>query len=159
MREAGIIGGHICHFVLLDKVVLVQLISTPYAKGHHYHWLYYQFFAAKAKIIKFFFPLYINLGSICFTCKNSKTQKNITLTLTLTKMSCVPLYPALLAVTVLLFLSPMIAWRPWPHNKTKAQLDSTFGDSKKFESSSSEFVHLKYRIGPVLTANITVHAI
>ena len=71
---------------------------------------------------------------------------------------CVPLYSALLAITVLLFLSPMIAWRPWPHNKTKVQLDSIFVDSKKFESSS-EFVHLKYHMGPVLTTNINVHTI
>ena len=74
------------------------------------------------------------------------------------RRGCVPLYLALLTITVLLFLSPTIAWRPWPHNKTKVQLDSIFGDSKKFESSS-KFVHLKYHIGPVLTANITVHAI
>ena len=74
------------------------------------------------------------------------------------RRGCVPLYLALLTITVLLFLSPTIAWRPWPHNKTKVQLDSIYGDSKKFESSS-KFVHLKYHIGPVLTANITVHAI
>ena len=74
------------------------------------------------------------------------------------RRGCVPLYLALLTITVLLFLSPTIAWRPWPHNKTKVQLDSIFGDSKKFESSS-KFVHLKYHIGPVLTANIIVHAI
>ena len=74
------------------------------------------------------------------------------------RRGCVPLYLALLTIIVLLFLSPTIAWCPWPHNKTKVQLDSIFGDSKKFESSS-KFVHLKYHIGPVLTANITVHAI
>ena len=69
------------------------------------------------------------------------------------------LYLMLLTVTVLLFLSPTIAWHPWPHNKNKAQLDSIFGDSKKFETSSLEFVHMKYHMGPVLTANVTIHAI
>ena len=107
------------------------------------------------------------LSSICFRfCSlywvESQKHKKHSHSLTLIKMKmrqgCVPLYPALLAVTVLLFLSPTIAWCPWPHNKTKVQLDSIFGDSKKFESSS-EFVHLKYHMGPVLTANITVHTI
>ncbi|OAY81857.1 Protein EXORDIUM-like 3 [Ananas comosus] len=65
------------------------------------------------------------------------------------------------------------AWRPWPHlylNTTSATVgglgfgaratdsDLDLGASKKFEGSS-EFVQLRYHMGPVLTANITVHPI
>ncbi|KAK9103267.1 hypothetical protein Sjap_020521 [Stephania japonica] len=40
----------------------------------------------------------------------------------------------------------------------KSSSDLEFGSSKKFEGSS-EFVHLRYHMGPVLTSNITVHPI
>ncbi|PKA47670.1 hypothetical protein AXF42_Ash014447 [Apostasia shenzhenica] len=58
------------------------------------------------------------------------------------------------------------AWRPWPTlflNVTKPTTisgvpDPNLGSSKKYEGSS-EFVHLRYHMGPVLTANITVHPI
>ncbi|GAV64862.1 Phi_1 domain-containing protein [Cephalotus follicularis] len=67
-----------------------------------------------------------------------------------------------IGVTILTLLltittTPVISWRPWPHLKPNAS-DLLYGGSKKFEGSS-EFVHLKYHMGPVLTANITVHAI
>ncbi|KGN57285.1 protein EXORDIUM-like 3 [Cucumis sativus] len=60
----------------------------------------------------------------------------------------------------LLLLSPAAAWRPWPHlAKSNVSDDPALvRDSKKYEGSS-EFVHLKYHMGPVLTANITVHII
>ncbi|KAF4385437.1 hypothetical protein G4B88_005769 [Cannabis sativa] len=60
----------------------------------------------------------------------------------------------LIILTLVLFTSPVCAWRPWPQNSS----NPLYGDSKKFEGSS-EFVHLKYHMGPVLTADITVHTI
>ncbi|KAF8380448.1 hypothetical protein HHK36_027935 [Tetracentron sinense] len=71
-----------------------------------------------------------------------------------------PPLPVLLGLTIfsiLLSVSPVIGWRPWPHQQINAT-DLEFGSSKKYEGSS-EFVHLKYHMGPVLTANITVHTI
>ncbi|RRT58517.1 hypothetical protein B296_00029813 [Ensete ventricosum] len=66
------------------------------------------------------------------------------------------------------------AWRPWPHhflgNATvntvsvggggsgTAAAAAGIGASKKYEGSS-EFVKLRYHMGPVLAANITVHPI
>ncbi|KAJ8448639.1 hypothetical protein Cgig2_010526 [Carnegiea gigantea] len=55
------------------------------------------------------------------------------------------------------------AWRPWPQNTTTTTTVTTaadleFGSSKKYEGSS-EFVHLKYHMGPVMSSNITVHII
>lgn len=55
------------------------------------------------------------------------------------------------------------AWRPWPSNfnTTKAAEISSgneFGSSKRYEGSS-EFVHMRYHNGPVLTENITIHTI
>ena len=72
-------------------------------------------------------------------------------------------YPAFLPLAVLIlivFISPAIGWRgrPWPHNKTETYDSIIYGGSKKYEGSS-EFVHLRYHMGPVLTANITVHTI
>ncbi|KAL3755876.1 hypothetical protein ACJRO7_002862 [Eucalyptus globulus] len=67
------------------------------------------------------------------------------------------LLPAVLAL-VLLPAAPADAWRPWPHLKPNASASDIFGQSKKYEGSS-EFVKLKYHMGPVLTANITVHTI
>ncbi|KAL6007943.1 Protein EXORDIUM-like 3 [Asimina triloba] len=59
----------------------------------------------------------------------------------------------LLPILFLSFFAPLSsAWRPWPYQFA----NSTFGDSKKYEGSS-EFVHLRYHMGPVLTANVTVH--
>ncbi|KNA10743.1 hypothetical protein SOVF_141760 [Spinacia oleracea] len=54
------------------------------------------------------------------------------------------------------------SWRPWPNavnnNSRSSTADFRFGPSKKFEGSS-EFVDLKYHMGPVMTTNITVHII
>ncbi|GMH18342.1 hypothetical protein Nepgr_020183 [Nepenthes gracilis] len=49
-------------------------------------------------------------------------------------------------------------WRPWPnpHPTVNTTADLLFAGSKKYEGSSS-FVHLKYHMGPVLTADISVH--
>ncbi|KAF8379295.1 hypothetical protein HHK36_028728 [Tetracentron sinense] len=72
----------------------------------------------------------------------------------------VPPAPVLLVLTVLSFLlsiSPVVGWRPWPHQQINAT-DFEYESSKKYEGSS-EFVHLRYHMGPVLTANITVHTI
>ncbi|KAE9593502.1 hypothetical protein Lal_00028688 [Lupinus albus] len=44
---------------------------------------------------------------------------------------------------------------PWVYGSSKM---NPFGDSKKYEGSS-EFVKLRYHMGPVLTSNITVHII
>ncbi|KAF8413028.1 hypothetical protein HHK36_001002 [Tetracentron sinense] len=81
------------------------------------------------------------------------------------RQGCVHRYPAppvpvLLLLTLLfslLSISPVSGWRPWPHLQTNTT-DLEYGPSKKFEGSS-EFVHLRYHMGPVLTANITVHTI
>ncbi|KAG6531893.1 protein EXORDIUM-like 3 [Zingiber officinale] len=59
----------------------------------------------------------------------------------------------------------VVAWRPWPrHFGKNATLAAAgvaapaLGESKKYEGSS-EFVMLRYHMGPVLTTNITVHPI
>lgn len=52
---------------------------------------------------------------------------------------------------------PAACWRPWPSTRPNST-DSLFGGSKKYEGSS-EFVQMKYHMGPVLTANITVYPI
>ncbi|KAL7108491.1 hypothetical protein ACP275_06G115900 [Erythranthe tilingii] len=63
-----------------------------------------------------------------------------------------------LAPLLLLILTgPVFCWRPWPTTKPNST-DILYGGSKKYEGSS-EFVHLKYHMGPVLTANITVYPI
>lgn len=62
------------------------------------------------------------------------------------------------AVVTLLAVSPVEAWRPWPSLAKPNSSEALIGDSKKYEGSS-EFVHLKYHMGPVLTSNITVHVI
>ncbi|XP_072967684.1 protein EXORDIUM-like 3 [Typha angustifolia] len=52
---------------------------------------------------------------------------------------------------LLLLLTPVVqSWRPWP--------STALNTSEKYEGSS-EFVHLRYHMGPVLTASITVHPI
>ncbi|KAJ9536344.1 hypothetical protein OSB04_un000480 [Centaurea solstitialis] len=63
----------------------------------------------------------------------------------------------LAAVLLLLSIHPSLSWRPWPHQKNNST-DLQFETSKKYEGSS-EFVKLRYHMGPVLTANITVHII
>ncbi|XP_042052126.1 protein EXORDIUM-like 3 [Salvia splendens] len=80
------------------------------------------------------------------------TQPNPTL---LTIPSAVPAIMSQLAplILTLFFAAPVLCWRPWPNST-----DSLYGGSKKYEGSS-EFVHLKYHMGPVLTANITVYPI
>lgn len=75
-------------------------------------------------------------------------------------MSPVPAVPVLLiltAFTLLFTVAPVTGWRPWPHSKPNAS-DPLYDASKKYEGSS-EFVHLRYHMGPVLTGNITVHTI
>ncbi|KAK3009809.1 hypothetical protein RJ639_013934 [Escallonia herrerae] len=73
----------------------------------------------------------------------------------------VPPAPVVVLTTITILslssLSPVFGWRPWPNQKHNAS-ELVFSGSKKFEGSS-EFVHLKYHMGPVLTANITVHII
>ncbi|CAK7337078.1 unnamed protein product [Dovyalis caffra] len=60
-------------------------------------------------------------------------------------------------LALLLAVSPITCWRPWPHLKPNSS-GLLYDSSKKFEGSS-EFVHLRYHMGPVLTGNITVHTI
>ncbi|KAF3655641.1 protein EXORDIUM-like 3 [Capsicum chacoense] len=63
-----------------------------------------------------------------------------------------------IVVFLFFFLSlPVNGWRPWPNQKPNST-ELLYGGSKKYEGSS-EFVHLKYHMGPVLTANITVYPI
>ncbi|KAL0282895.1 UNVERIFIED_CONTAM: protein EXORDIUM-like 3 [Sesamum angustifolium] len=65
---------------------------------------------------------------------------------------------ALFFILILFFFSgPVVCWRPWPNIQPNST-DFLFGGSKKYEGSS-EFVKLKYHMGPVLTANITVYPI
>jgi hypothetical protein len=73
------------------------------------------------------------------------------------RVSFVPVSLAFFLVTVLLSVSPVISWRPLQNQKYNTT-DFTYGGSKKYEGSS-EFVDLKYHMGPVLTANITIHTI
>ncbi|OIW05544.1 hypothetical protein TanjilG_23330 [Lupinus angustifolius] len=70
-------------------------------------------------------------------------------------------------IFIFLFASPLVhAWRPWPpssninnnNNNNNTSSHYPFSDSKKYEGSS-EFVQLRYHMGPVLTSNITVHII
>ncbi|KAL3714050.1 hypothetical protein ACJRO7_006057 [Eucalyptus globulus] len=61
------------------------------------------------------------------------------------------------ALLLVLRATPAVAWRPWPHQRTSGS-DLILGGSKKYEGSS-ELVHLKYHMGPILTANITVYPI
>ncbi|KAJ0901474.1 putative protein EXORDIUM [Helianthus annuus] len=75
----------------------------------------------------------------------------------LTRRSPAPLTMLTLTLFSLLLIHPTTAWRPYPHQNTTTT-DLQFGPSKKFEGSS-EFVKLRYHMGPVLTANITVHII
>lgn len=65
-----------------------------------------------------------------------------------------------LGLSLLLLLSSTVnGWRPWPKNTTTTTTTGLeFGASKKFEGSS-DLVKLTYHMGPVLTANITVHVI
>ncbi|XP_047325010.1 protein EXORDIUM-like 3 [Impatiens glandulifera] len=63
----------------------------------------------------------------------------------------------LLSLSSICLFSPAAAWRPWPNIKPNST-DLIFAGSKKYEGSS-EFVHLRYHMGPVLTANITLHII
>ncbi|KAF5731091.1 EXORDIUM like 3 [Tripterygium wilfordii] len=69
----------------------------------------------------------------------------------------IPVLLCLTVVSVIFTITPVSAWRPWPHLKPNSS-DLLYSGSKKFEGSS-EFVHLRYHMGPVLTANITVHTI
>ncbi|KAK8324487.1 hypothetical protein V6Z12_A12G302100 [Gossypium hirsutum] len=64
---------------------------------------------------------------------------------------------AVIGVTALLVVTPVSGYRPWPYVKPNSS-DLMFGGSKKFEGSS-EFVHMRYHMGPVLTAHITIHPI
>ncbi|PIA50049.1 hypothetical protein AQUCO_01300645v1 [Aquilegia coerulea] len=85
-----------------------------------------------------------------------------TTTTTTTTQSSVCRYSAppllvLFSLTILFFLNPVTGSTPWPHNKINTT-DLIFGSSKKYEGSS-DFVHLNYHMGPVLTSNITIHLI
>lgn len=81
------------------------------------------------------------------------------------RQGCVRRFPAtpltvflrLAAFLFLLSIAPAVAWRPWPNQQINGS-DLELGGSKKYEGSS-EFVHLRYHMGPVLTANITVYTI
>lgn len=73
-------------------------------------------------------------------------------------MPPVPVVLTLTITTILLTITPSIGWRPWPHQNKTDRSDYLYGNSKKFEGSS-DLVHLKYHMGPVLTTNITVHTI
>ncbi|KAE8678317.1 Protein EXORDIUM-like 3 [Hibiscus syriacus] len=68
-----------------------------------------------------------------------------------------PVLLTLVAVSILLTLTPVIGFRPWPHLKPNTS-DLMYGSSKKFEGSS-EFIQMRYHMGPVLTANVTIHII
>ncbi|MBA0806461.1 hypothetical protein Gohar_005912, partial [Gossypium harknessii] len=68
-----------------------------------------------------------------------------------------PVLLAVIGVTALLVVTPVSGYRPWPYLKPNSS-DLMFGGSKKFEGSS-EFIHMRYHMGPVLTANITIHPI
>ncbi|KAK4792934.1 hypothetical protein SAY86_023369 [Trapa natans] len=66
---------------------------------------------------------------------------------------------ALAAVLIHLVASPADAWQTRPSMQAKPNSsDALYGASKKYEGSS-EYVHLKYNMGPVLSSNITVHVI
>nr|GEZ93334.1 hypothetical protein [Tanacetum cinerariifolium]GEZ93346.1 hypothetical protein [Tanacetum cinerariifolium] len=69
----------------------------------------------------------------------------------------VPPLITIAVIATILFIHPTTAWRPWPHLKPNTT-NLEFGPSKKYEGSS-EFVKLRYHMGPVLTTNITVHII
>ncbi|CAA0809564.1 Protein EXORDIUM-like 3 [Striga hermonthica] len=56
-----------------------------------------------------------------------------------------------------LWSGPVACWRPWPNSRPNST-DSLLGGSKKYEGSS-EFVAMRYHMGPVLTGNITVYPI
>ncbi|XWS37703.1 hypothetical protein CRYUN_Cryun19dG0067600 [Craigia yunnanensis] len=68
-----------------------------------------------------------------------------------------PVLLCVIAAAALLIVTPVIGYRPWPHLKLNSSV-LFLGGSKKFEGSS-EFVHMRYHMGPVLTANITIHPI
>ncbi|KAM0069192.1 putative protein EXORDIUM [Helianthus debilis subsp. tardiflorus] len=63
----------------------------------------------------------------------------------------------ILIILLFLFSRLSTAWRPWPNQKNNVT-EHEFGANKKYEGSS-EFVKMKYHMGPVLTSNITVHII
>ena len=106
----------------------------------------------------------INTPLLCLT-------HSLTHSLILPSPPLVPTYPlqptmprrhhlsaAAVGLSLLLLSITVDGWRPWRKNTTAAAADLEFGSSKKYEGSS-EFVKLKYHMGPVLTANITVHVI
>uniref|UniRef100_A0A0C9S5P2 TSA: Wollemia nobilis Ref_Wollemi_Transcript_12577_1809 transcribed RNA sequence n=1 Tax=Wollemia nobilis TaxID=56998 RepID=A0A0C9S5P2_9CONI len=69
---------------------------------------------------------------------------------------------------LLCLLAGVEGWRPWASNfnltatgktaNVSSDVKNEFGVSKRYEGSS-EFVHMRYHNGPVLTSNITVHTI
>ncbi|KAK1305736.1 hypothetical protein QJS10_CPA10g00812 [Acorus calamus] len=58
-------------------------------------------------------------------------------------------------ISLLLILPSTLAWRPWPNTTTT---NDPLRESKRYEGSS-DLVHLRYHMGPVLTPNITLHTI
>ncbi|XP_019154700.1 PREDICTED: protein EXORDIUM-like 3 [Ipomoea nil] len=71
------------------------------------------------------------------------------------RLRCRALFTFLLLL--LIGSSPAIGWRPWQNQNPNAT-DLILGGSKKYEGSS-DLIHLKYHMGPVLTSNITVYPI
>ncbi|ERN17186.1 protein EXORDIUM-like 5 [Amborella trichopoda] len=64
----------------------------------------------------------------------------------------------LLSSLVLLLSVPSEAWRPWPNSTTTTGDAAAFTESKRYEGSS-EFVDLKYHMGPVLSSQINIYTI
>ncbi|PWA77245.1 phosphate-induced protein 1 [Artemisia annua] len=70
-----------------------------------------------------------------------------------------PQHPTLtLLFTLFLSLNLTTAWRPYPQHQKNNITELIYNGYKKYEGSS-EFVKLKYHMGPVLTENIAVHII
>ncbi|KAJ4951907.1 hypothetical protein NE237_028739 [Protea cynaroides] len=73
-----------------------------------------------------------------------------------------PFAAASLFLLLCLIANPVAGWRPWLNQQANNAANTTayleFGGSKKYEGSSN-LVHLKYHMGPVLTNNITIHTI
>ncbi|KAH0658356.1 hypothetical protein KY289_027104 [Solanum tuberosum] len=63
----------------------------------------------------------------------------------------------LTGIFLLLLTFPVNGWRPWPNQKPNTT-DLLYSPSKKYEGSS-DLIQLKYHMGPVLTANITIYPI
>lgn len=163
------------HFHLLPRLHFKNLSVLHYPQSNDpkpkkKKYFLFSFFFKPKKILNFFsypfvshkfkFKLLLYIGLVLKQITLAYISYILSSLSSLTKMrqGCIPA-PVLLGLTVLtvvLSTSPVIGWRPWPNMANSS--DPLYGGSKKFEGSS-EFVHLKYHMGPVLTADITVHAI